>query len=172
MIMEAVGAIGSLAGAAYGAIASANYNRKARTLLNKQQDENRRWYQTKMAEDYTNRTDAQAVINKQNEILKAQNKRAMATTAVAGGTPEQEAMQKASANNALAQTSADIASQAASYKDNVENAYRQSEQNYTNQQAQTMQAQAQATAQAAGQAVNAGVNLLGNSIANKKVAQP
>ena len=158
----------TLASAAYGAIQSADYNRRAQKLISNQRTDNKRWYNTRMNEDYTNRTDAQAVINKQNEILQQNLKRSRATNAVAGGTAEQQALQQASANNSLAQTMADISAQGASYKNHVEETYRQNDAALNQQQAQTLSNQAQATAQAASQAVNAGLNVIGNNIALKK----
>lgn len=171
MSISAIGAIAagtSLASAVYGAIKSANYNKKAAKLIGKQRDDNRRWYDAGMREDYTNRTDAQAVINKQRELLEAQTKRIRATNAVAGGSDESAALAQASANNATAQTMADISAQAASHKDQIEQSYRQQDAALNQQQAQILSGQGQSTAQAAGQAVNAGVNLLGNELALKK----
>ncbi len=168
--MAAITAIASgaaaLGSAIYGAIASAKYNNKARQLIQQQRDDNKRWYDTKMNEDYTQRTDAQNVINRQRELLNERYKQARATNVVAGGTDESVAMQKAAANDAMAQTMSDIAANASAYKEGVENAYRQQDQALNQQQAQTYANQGAATAQAAGQAVNAGVNMVGIGLQN------
>lgn len=149
-----------------GAAASKKYNRKARQLLEKQREENKNWYDTKMSEDYTARTDVQNVINRQRELFEEQYKRARASQAVAGGTDESLAMQKAAANDAMAQTMEGVAANASSYKDSVENAYRQQDANLVQQQVDTYKAQAGQSAQAAGQATSAGLNMLGQGVSS------
>lgn len=166
LISGIAGAVGALGSSIYGAIASSKANKKAQELIQGQRNENRDWYNTKMAEDYTQRSDAQAVINKQRELLNEQYKNARATQVVSGSSDASLAMQKAAANDAMAQTMSDIAANAANYKDQVEQQYRQQDAALNQQQAQMYANQAQATAQAAGQAVNAGANLLGASIGN------
>jgi hypothetical protein len=60
----------------------------------------------------------------------------------------------------MGDTMADIAANASTYKDNVEQQYRAQENNLSQQQQQIYTNQANAAAQAAGQAVSAGGNLL------------
>lgn len=158
------GAVGALGSSIYGAVASSKQNKKAQELLQQQRDDNRAWYNAKMSQDYTQRADAQAVINRQRELLDEQYKNATATNVVAGGSDASLAMQKAAANDAMAQTMSNIASEASTYKDQVEQAYRSQDAALNQQQAQNQAAQAQATAAAAGQAVNAGLNLVGQSL--------
>ena len=158
------GAVGALGSSIYGAVASSKQNKKAQELLQQQRDDNRAWYNAKMSQDYTQRADAQAVINRQRELLDEQYKNATATNVVAGGSDASLAMQKAAANDAMAQTMSNIASEASDYKDQVEQAYRSQDAALNQQQAQNQAAQAQATAAAAGQAVNAGLNLVGQSL--------
>lgn len=165
MVTAAIGAGLSLASAIYGGIKSSQANNRARKLIQQQRDANKRWYDTRMAEDYTMRTDAQAAINRQRELLNEQYDRARKTGVVSGATDEAIAMQKEAANKALSDTTANIASQASAYKDNVERQYRAQDAALNQQQVQNNQQQAAQTAQAASQAVNAGVNLLGNSLA-------
>lgn len=165
MVTAAIGAGLSLASAIYGGIKSAAANNRARKLIQQQRDANRRWYDTKMAEDYTLRTDAQAAINRQRELLNEQYNRARKTGVVSGATNEAVAMQKEAANKALSDTTSEIASQASAYKDNVEARYKSEDSALNQQQIQNNQQQAAQTAQAASQAVNAGINLVGNSLA-------
>ena len=165
MITAAIGGGLALASAIYGGVKSAQANNQARKLIQRQRDENKRWYDTRMAEDYTLRTDAQAAINRQRELLNEQYNRARKTGVVSGATDEAVAMQKAAANKAVSDTMTDIASQASAHKDNVERQYRAQDAALNQQQAQGYQQQAAQTAQAASQAVNAGVNLVGNSLA-------
>lgn len=171
MIGSIIGGAASLGSAIYGAVASSKANNKARQLLSDQKQKNEDWYNTKMSEDYTKRSDAQAVISKQRELLNEQYRNAKATNIVAGGTDESLALQKESANKALAQTMSDIASQASDYKDNIEQQYRSQDAALAQQQAQNYAAQGAAAAQAAGQAVNAGVSLMGNDISEMSKAK-
>ena len=151
----------ALGSAIYGGIKSGKYNRKAEQLIQNQRDENKRWYDIKMAQDYTQRSDVQAAIKRQRELLDEQYKRAKATNAVMGGTDEALALQKQAANKALAQTATDIASQASEYKEGVENQYRHQDAALNQQQAQNYQQMAAASAQAASQSVNDALNLAG-----------
>ena len=166
MIAAIIGAAASLGSAIYGAVKSSKANNNARKLIQQQRDENRRWYEKRRAEDYTMRSDVQAALKRQRELLAEQYENARRTNVVAGGTPEALALQQQAANRSVAQATTDIASNAAAYKDAVENQYRAQDAALNQQQAQSYQQQAAQTAQAAGQAVNAGVNLMGVDLAN------
>ena len=158
-----IGLTAATAGAIYGGIKSGKLNRQAEKILKQQKNDNQRWYDVKMASDYTQRADVQAAIKKQRELLDEQYKRAKATNVVAGGTDEALALQKQAANQSLAQTATDVAARAADYKDNVENAYLNRKANLEDQERQNLQQRAAATAQAASQVVNSGLNMVGNS---------
>lgn len=159
-----IGGVTALGSAIYGAAASAKANNKARRLIQQQRDDNREWYNIKNAQDYTQRSDVQAAVKRQRDLLNEQYNKARATNAVAGGTDESLALQKKAANQSLAQTMTDVASGAAAYKDGIEQQYRAQDAALNQQQAQSYQQQAQATAQAASQAVNAGIGLVGQGI--------
>lgn len=141
-------------------------------MIQNQRDENKRWYDQKMAEDYMQRSDVQNVLRKQRELLSEQYKRARATNIVAGGTDESLALQQQAANEAMGNTMADIAANAANYKDSVENQYRAQDAALNQQQAAAEQAKAQAIAQAAGQVGSAVSGLMTggveDTIAKKK----
>ena len=158
-----IGGVAALGSAIYGGIKSGQYNRKAEQLIQQQRDDNKRWYDIKMAQDYTQRSDVQAAIKRQRELLNEQYDRARKTNLVAGGTDEALALQKQAANRSLAQTATDIASQASEYKEGVENQYRSQDAALNQQQAQNYQQMAAATAQAASQAVNNGIALAGQA---------
>lgn len=157
----------ALGSAIYGAAASSKYNRQAQRLIQQQRQDNKDWYNARMSEDYTQRADAQNVINRQRELLDRQYKAAQASNVVSGGSDASLAMQKAAANDAMAQTMSDIASEAANYKDNVEKQYRAQDAALNQQQAQIAADQAKSTAQAASQTVNAGLNLMGVGMMNE-----
>lgn len=164
----AAGAAASLASSIIGAVGSANATRKANALINTQKTENRRWYDSQMSQDYLQRSDTQAILKKQKELLDAQYNRAQATNAVAGGTDEALAMQKAQANETLAETMTNVAGQASSYKDSVDQQYRAQDAALTQQQVAAATGQSQQIAQAAGQGVTAGLNLMGSAINKSK----
>lgn len=166
--LAAIGGAAALGSAIYGAVKSSQMNEKARALIQKQRDDNRAWYNTRMSQDYTMRSDVQAALKRQREMLDERYKRAQATKVVAGGTEEGLAQQRQDANRALSETMTDIASQASAYKDSVEERYRQQDAALNQQQAQGYAQQAQATAQAASQGVNAGLNLMGQGIISKE----
>ena len=158
-----IGLTAAIGGAIYGSNKSGEYNRAADRLRGKIRDENKRWYDIKQSQDYTQIADVQAAIKKQRELLDAQYKRAKATNVVAGGTDEALALQKQAANQSLSQTTTDIAARASDYKDNVERQYRAQDYALNQQELQNYQQRAAATAQAASQVVNAGLSMVGNS---------
>lgn len=120
-------------------------------MIQNQRDENQRWYDQRTAEDYTQRSDVQNILRKQRELLSEQYQRARATNIVAGGTDESLALQQQAANEAMGDTMADLAANAANYRDSVENQYRAQDAALNQQQVGVEQANAQAIAQAAGQ---------------------
>lgn len=160
-ITTAIGAATALGSAIYGAIKSSKYNKEADRLIQNQRDENKRWHDIKMSQDYTQRVDVQNAINRQREMLDEQYKRAKAANTVAGGSDAALAAQKEAANKALSDTMSDVASNAADYKDKVEQQYRQEDAALNQQQAQRAQQKADNAAAAASQGVNAGLNLVG-----------
>jgi len=165
------GAAVGLGSAIIGGIASSKENKRARQLLQEQKDDNRRWYEMNMAQDYTRRTENQALINKQRDLLRDQTRQVRATNVVAGGTDEAVSAQKQVANETMADTMSNISAQATARRDAVENMYRQTKAQIENQEIAEHKAQAGEVAAATGQAVSAGldlINVAGNVIAAKK----
>jgi len=161
LLTSIIGGAGALGSAIYGAISSSKANNQARRLIQEQRDDNRRWYDTKMNQDYTLRADVQNALTRQRELLDEQMKRANANKIVGGGSDESAALAKDSANKAVADATADIAAAGAQYKDQVEQQYRAQDAALNQQQAQSYQNQAAEAAKAAAQGVNAGLNLVG-----------
>ena len=151
MVGAIVGAAANVASSIYGAIKSSQANKKAQAMLQSQKDENKRWYEQKMNEDYMLRPEIQNVLRKQRELLTEQYKRAKATNLVAGGTDEQLALQQQAANETLAETTANVAANASDYKESAENQYRSQDAAFTQQQIANEQAKAESIAKAAGQ---------------------
>lgn len=151
MIGAIIGAAAQVGSSIYGAVKSSQANKRAQQMIQNQRDENKKWYDQRMAEDYMQRSDVQNVLRKQRELLSEQYQRARATNIVAGGTDESLALQQQAANEAMGNTMADIAANAANYKDSVENQYRAQDAALNQQQMGVEQTKAQSIAQAASQ---------------------
>lgn len=169
MVGTLIGAAAQVGSSIYGAIKSSQANKRAEKLLQNQRDENQKWYDQKMSEDYSQRTDVQNVLRKQRELLQDQYKRARATNVVAGGTDESLALQQQAANDAMGETMADIAANADTYKEGVENQYRTQDAALNQQQIANEQNRAQTIANAAGQVGSAVSGLMAGGMGNTKV---
>lgn len=174
MVGSIIGAAAQIGSSIYGAIKSSQANKRAEQLLQNQRDENQKWYDQKMAEDYTQRTEVQNVLRKQRELLQDQYQKARASNVVAGGTDESLALQKAAANDTMGETMANIASQASDYKDSIEEQYRAKNEALNQQEIANEQNRAQAIANAAGQVGSAVSGLMAgaSSIAKAKSSKP
>lgn len=158
--MAAASAIG-------GAISSANKSAQAKRMLNLQKIENKKWFDMKMAEDYSSRLENQAILNKQRDLLNEQYKRARATNTVAGGTEQQLALQKQAANESLSETMTNMAANSSTIKDQAEAQYRAENSQINNAEIAVKQQESAQVAQAASQGVQAGLNLIGSELNGK-----
>lgn len=164
MIGTIISGVAALGSAIYGAVKSGKENKKARQLIAQERADNREWYNTEMNKDYTSRSDAQALLTKQRELLEERAKSARGAAVVAGASEASVAAEKEAANTAMAETMADIASGASAHKDEVTAQYREEDSRLNQQQAEIHQQQANNVAQAAGQLTSTATNLLGQSI--------
>ena len=173
MVGQIIGAATQIGASVYGAIKSSQANKRAQQMLQNQKDENQKWYDQKMAEDYMQRSDVQNVLRKQRELLQEQYKRARATNIVAGGTDESLALQQQAANQAMGDTMANIAAQASSYKEGIENQYLENKAALAEKEIANEQAKAQSIATAAGQVGSAVSGLMtgGMEKTNKKAEE-
>lgn len=153
-----IGGSAAITGALVGTIGSSVNNKKARKLIDEEIKKNQEWYDTKMSEDYTLRSDVQATINKQRELLNEQYSNARARSIVGGGTEEAMALQQAAANRSLSDTMGSVAANASAYKDNVEAQYRSQDAALAQQKVQSYQQQAQQFADAGSQMVQSGLS--------------
>lgn len=159
-ITAGLGLATSVGGSIWGAIESSKAGQKTRDLITQQKDENKKWYEQQMNEDYLQRSDAQNVLRKQRELLNEQYRRARATNLVAGGTDESLAMQQQAANETMGETMASIAANASAHKDNVDAQYRELDSALDQQMAQSYGQQSQNIASAAGQLTQAGASMM------------
>ena len=169
MVGAIIGAAAQVGSSIYGAIKSSQANKRAQEMIQNQRSENQRWYDAKMAEDYTQRSEVQNILRKHRDLLKEQYQRARATNIVAGGTDESLALQQQAANETMGETMANIAANASAYKDSVENQYRAQDAALNQQQIGVEQANAQSIAQAAGQVGSAVSGLMTGAIGEKDV---
>ena len=164
--MAGAGAIAQLGSTIYTQAQAKKYNDQALDELKGRREENKQWYNQKMSEDYMMRSNVQNVLRKQRELLDEQYQRARATNVVAGGTDEALALQQQAANKAMGDTMANIAANASTYKDNVEQQYRTQENAISQQQQQVYTNQANQVAQAGSQLAKTGGTMLTNSLNN------
>lgn len=167
MVGQILGAVAQIGSSIYGAVKSSQANKRAQQMIQNQRDENRRWYDQKMSEDYLQRSEVQNVLRKQRELLDEQYKRARATNLVAGGTDESLALQQQAANQTMADTTANIAANASAYKDSIESQFRAQDAALNQQQVGVEQANAQSIAQAAGQMGSAVGGLMNGAVGEK-----
>ena len=150
-ITAGLGLATQVGGAIGGAIAGSKAGKRAREIISARKDENKKWYDEKMSEDYLQRSEIQNVLRKQKELIGEQMKRARATNIVAGGTDESLALQQQGAMDTLGETTANVAANATAAKDAAEQQYRAQDAALNQQQIGLYQQQAKDIATAAGQ---------------------
>lgn len=164
MIGTIISGVTALGSAIYGAIKSGNENKKARQLIAQERAENREWYNTEINKDYTSRSDAQALLTKQQELLRERTRSARGAAAVAGASDASVAADKEAANAAMAETMATIASNADAHKDEITAQYREADSRLNQAQAEEHQQQANNVATAASQLTSTALGMMGASI--------
>lgn len=156
-----IGAALSIGSSLFGGSEAAKAERRRRENIQKQMDENQAWYNKNYNEDFTQRADAQAVLQRTEENIKKRNQQARARQAVLGGTEESVAAEKEANNKALADATSSIAEAAQQRKDDIDAQYRQTKANLQAQLNDSQAAQAQNTAYA-----TSGALMAASSIAN------
>lgn len=133
MIGSIIGTALGIGSSIFGGIKASKAMKEMKRNIKQQQQENTAWYNRRYNEDATQRADAVAMYNRFREDLKQRNKYAQGAAAVSGATPEAVALQKAAANNALANVTSNIAAQGAARKDAIEGQYIQRKDNLQQQ---------------------------------------
>ena len=144
LIGAAIGAAGSI----FGGLSASNAMKKAKRNVEKRQRENEDWYNRRYNEDSTQRADAQRLLNKTEESIRLCNRQAAGTQAVMGGTDESVAATRAANNQAVSDAASQIAAQSEARKDQIEQAYRQRDEQYEQQLDQMEANRANAISQA------------------------
>lgn len=151
LIGSAIGAAGSI----FGGISASKAFRKMKKNVEAQRKSNQDWYDRRYNEDATQRADAQRLLTMTEESVKKRNQQAAGSAAVMGGTDESVAAAKEANNQALSQTMGNINASADARKDNIEQTYRQKDDEYVNQLNQLEQGKANAIAGAVQGVANA-----------------
>ena len=129
LVGAAIGAAGSI----LGGLAASKAMKKARQGIERQMRDNQNWYDRRYNEDATQRADAQRLLTATAESIRRRNRGAAGRAAVAGGTEESVAAEKAANASALANATSGIAAQAEARKDAIENQYMAQKQNLQGQ---------------------------------------
>ena len=159
-----IGAIGSIAGA----IGSARKMKQANAQLAQNKAKNQSWYDREYNMDYTQRADAQQILNKTREMADANRRRARGMGVVAGATDEAIAMENEQSNKMVSDTMGTINAAADANKQNVQAQFKQAEAGFDQMQYNSKVQEAQQIAAAASEASKAGAGIVG-SIFDKKI---
>lgn len=142
-----LGAIGSI----FGGISASKAMKRVKNNLNEQRRRNQDWYDRRYNEDATQRADAQAILSRTEDSIRNRNRQAAGAQAVAGGTEESVAAEKA----------ANIAVNGEARKDAVESQYMTTDANLQQQLNNMEVNKAQAIGAATQGVVQAGAGLAG-----------
>ena len=133
MIGAIIGGALKVGSAIAGGITASNSAKKAKANVEEQRQKNQDWYDRRYNEDATQRADAQRILTLTEESIKNRNKQAAGTAAVMGSSNAAVAAQKAANNQALVDATSQIAAQADSRKDKIEQTYMENDNNFVNQ---------------------------------------
>lgn len=136
-------AVAGLGTSLYGQYKAGKERKAMSNKINQWQGENKAFYNKEALGDYTQRADAQNAIRVMREQLDRQTKRANNTAAITGGTVEQTAVAKDSANSALADATSNIAAAGQQHKDKVTEQYQNRKQQLNQMEYGNMEGNAQ-----------------------------
>lgn len=117
-------------------------------MLDKQENDNQRWYDRQYNLNGTERADAQAAINRMRQMYEQNMRDTAGMSAVSGGTLESQIASKQAANDALAQTIAAIDQNNEAQKNAIDQQNQATKANITAQRIGNENARQQAIAQA------------------------
>lgn len=157
----------SVLGSVAGAIGSARAQKKADKMVAQQKAKNQAWYERNYNQNFLQRSDAQQVLENTRKFYDERMKRSAGANVVMGGTDEALAMEKAAANETIADTMAGINADAASYKDAIEQNYMNQDMALAQQQIAGQQQRAQNIAQAGSNVSSMGAGILGSVLSKK-----
>lgn len=148
--MGLIGAALGAAGSIFGGIQASKAMKNAKKEIEKGRQRNKDWYDRRYNEDATQRADAQAILTRTQEEIRARNRAAEGARAVTGGSEESVAATKAANAGALADVASQIAANGERHKDAIENQYIATDNQYQQQLTNIETGRANALAQATG----------------------
>ena len=163
-----IGAGVNILGSVAGAIGSARAQKKADQMVADQKAKNQAWYDREYNQNYLQRSDAQQVLENTRKFYDERMQRSAATNTVMGGTDEALAMEKAAANQAVADTMSGINADASAHKDAVQQNYMNADAAISQQQIAGQQQRAQNIAQAGSSMSSAGAGIIGSILSKKQ----
>ena len=152
-----LGAVGGI----FGGIAESKAMKNIKNSINAQRSANKDWYDRRYNEDATQRAEAQAMLKKTEEAIKARNRAAAGVQAVMGGTEESTAAAKAANNQALAEATSTIAVNGERRKDAFEAQYQAKDEALQSQLNDLERQKAENVKQAIHGVTQAGSNIAG-----------
>ena len=158
----AAGGIIGAGAALYGAHQAGQMRRRMEQYLNRQDTENKSWYNQNAFSDYTQRSDTQNLIRSLRQQLDRRNRIANNTAVVTGSTPEQQAVQKEQSNKVISDVYSNIGARGQQYKDMITNRYLAMKNNIGNHRMGMMEG----TAGSYENLMNNGLGAIGDSFKN------
>lgn len=146
MIGALIGAGLSLAGSIAGGIKSAKAAREQQKQIDEQRARNEAYYNKNYYQDYMDRSDVQAAMERVRSTMQRSNRMAQQQAAVTGATPESVIAQQQANNEAVVNAAQAIQAGDAANKARVEENYLNREASIDNQQMQQQQMTEQGTA--------------------------
>jgi len=125
LLGDIIGGAAGVAGTIFGGISASKAMKRVKENLNSQIERNQDLFDRRYNEDATQRADAQAILTKTEDAIKARNKAAAGSAAVMGGTEESVAATKAANAQALADATSQIAVNAERRKDSIERRFQE-----------------------------------------------
>lgn len=122
-----------LLGAIFGGISASNAMKNVRNNVSTQKQANLNWFDRQYNEDATQRADAQSMLTRTEEAIKARNKAAEGAAAVMGGTEESVAATKDANARVMADAASQITVNADRRKDMIDAQYRQRDAGLNNE---------------------------------------
>lgn len=125
---SAIGAGLGLASGIFGGLGRNKALKKMQKAIEQQKRENQDLYDRRFNEDFTQRADAQRLLQMTEDSIKKRNQAAAGTAAVMGGSDESIAAEKAANAQSLADVTGQINAAGEQYKQAVEDRYLQRKQ--------------------------------------------
>jgi hypothetical protein len=156
LIAAGISAGAGLVGTLWGGIKAGNERKRMNSYLDRQDTENRSWYNANALSDYTQRQDSQNLLKQLRDQLSKQNSAQANTAAITGATPEQQAVQKELSNKVISDVYSNLGAQGQAYKDRITDRYLQVKNNIANQRMGVMEGNAQSYENV----MNGGINMI------------